>query len=73
LKLDTDRIVRLKRVAIRTGQHPAGWKQASGVLIGKPGKDDYTKLQAYPSISLLSGRGKVVEKVASELMSEVGD
>jgi hypothetical protein len=40
------------------------------VLIGKPGKDDNTNLKAYPSISLLSSMGKVVEKVVTELLSE---
>jgi len=48
----------------------AVWKQASGVVIHKPGKDDYTKLKAYLSISLLSCMGKVVENVAAELLSE---
>jgi len=67
---EKERIVRLTRVAIRTGRHPAVWKRASGAVIRKPGKDDYTKLMAYRSISLLSCMGKVVEKVAAELLSE---
>jgi hypothetical protein len=67
---DKERIVRLTRAAIRTGRHPAVWKRASGVVIRKPGKDDCTKLKAYRSISLLSCMGKVVEKVAVELLSE---
>jgi len=62
--------VRLTRAAIRTGRHPAVWKRASAVVIRKPGKADYTKLKAYRSISLLSCMGKVVEKVAAELLSE---
>jgi len=62
--------VRLTRAAIRTGRHPVVWKWASGVVICKPGKDDYTKLKSYHSISLLSCMGKVVEKVAAELLSE---
>jgi hypothetical protein len=69
-KWDKERIVRLTRAAIRTGRHPAVWKRASGVVIRKPGKDDYTKLKAYRSISLLSCMGKVVEKVVAELLSE---
>jgi len=44
--------------------------QASGVVIGKPGKDNYSNLKAYRSISLLICMGKVVEKVATELLSE---
>ena len=38
------------------------------MVIRKPGKDDYTKLKAYRSISLLSCMGKVVENVAAELL-----
>jgi len=52
------------------GRHPVVWKRASGVVIRKPGKDDYTKLKAYRLISLLSCMGKGVEKVAVELLSE---
>jgi len=69
-KWDKERIVRLTRAAIRPGRHPAVWKRASGVVIRKPGKDDYTKLKAYRSISLHSCMVNVVEKVAAELLSE---
>jgi hypothetical protein len=62
--------VRLTRAAIRKGKHPVIGKRASCVVIHKPGKDDYTKLRAYRSILLLSCMGKVVEKVAAELLSE---
>jgi len=64
--------VRLTRAAIRTRRNPTRRKRASSVVICKPGKDDYTELTAYRSISLLSSMGKVVEKVAAELLSEEG-
>jgi len=69
-KWDKEKIMRLTRAAIRMGRHPAVWKRASGVVIRKPGKDDYTQLKAYCSILLLSCMGKVVKKVAAELLSE---
>jgi len=69
-KWDKERIVGLTRAAIHTGRHPAVWKRASGVVIRKPGKDDYIKLKAYHCIPLLSCMGKVVEKVVPELLSE---
>jgi hypothetical protein len=56
--------------AIRTGRHPAVLKRASGVVIRKSGKEDYTKLKAYRSISLFSCMGKVVEKVATNMRTE---
>jgi len=67
---DNEMIVRWTRVAIRKERHPVVWKRGNGVVICKPGKDDSTKLKAYRSISLLSWKGKVVEKVAAELLSE---
>jgi len=69
-KWDKESIVRLTKAAIDTGRHPAVWMRASDVVIRKPGNDAYTKLKAYRSISLLSCMGKVVEKVAAELLSE---
>jgi len=48
------------------GRHPAGQTRASSVVIRNPGKDNYTILKAYPSISLHSWMGKVVKKVAAE-------
>jgi hypothetical protein len=51
---DKERIVRLTKAAIHTGRHPEVLKRASGVVIHKPGKDDYTQLKSYLSISLLS-------------------
>jgi hypothetical protein len=35
-----------------------------------PGKDDYTKLMAFRSISLLSCMGKVIDKVVAELLAK---
>jgi len=63
----------LTRAAIRRRRHPAVWKRASGMLIRKPGKDRNTKLKAFYSISLLSCMGKVVKKVAAELLSEAAE
>jgi len=60
----------MTKAAILTGRHPAEWQRASGLVICKPGEDDYTQLKAYRSISLLSCMGKVVEKVVAELLSE---
>jgi len=69
-KWDKERIVELAKSAVQTGRHPAVWNQASGVVIRKPGKDNYMKPKAYRSISLLSCMGKVIEKVVAELLAE---
>jgi len=69
-KWEKERMVRLTKAAIRSGRHPSVWKRASGVVIHNRGKDNYTQLKAYRSISLLNCMGKVVEKVVAELMSD---
>jgi hypothetical protein len=58
------------QAAIRTGTDPAVSKWASRVVIRTPGKDDYTQLKAYRSISLLSCVGKVGSKVGAERLSK---
>jgi len=40
------------------------------VVICTPGKDNYTKLKAYHSISLLRCIGKVVGKMVAQLLAE---
>ena len=59
-----------RRAVIRTCRRPAVWKRASGVVHGKPGKDDSRNLQAYRSIILLSCMGKVVKEVVAELLPD---
>jgi hypothetical protein len=60
----------MTKAAICSGRHPVVWKRASGVVISKPGNDDYIQLKAYCSISLLSCMGKVVERVVAEMISD---
>jgi hypothetical protein len=57
-----ERIFSMTRAAICTGWHPVVWMQASGVAIRIPGKHDYTKLNAYRSISQLRWMGNVVKQ-----------
>ena len=59
----------LIRAHIRLGVHPDLRKVARGVVTPKPGKYDYSLAKAYRVISLLSCLGKMVEKVASILIS----
>jgi len=69
-KWEAETIVELPKAIFETGQHPAVRTEASRVVICMPGKDDYTKLKLYRSISLLSCMGKVVAKVVTELLAE---
>jgi len=69
-KWDKEGIVRLMKPAIRTGRYPEVWNWASGLVIRKPGKDDYTPMKANHSTLLVSCMGTVVETVLTELLSE---
>ena len=46
------------------------WKVARGVPIPKPKKDNYDLAKNYRTISLLNCLGKVVERVATEVLSQ---
>jgi len=52
-KWEREMNMRLTRASFRTGTRPAVWKRASGVALLKPGKDDYTQLQADRSVEIL--------------------
>jgi ribonuclease HI len=66
---DASRVLALVRTAIRLGTHPRIWKVAKAVVIPKPDKTDYSLARSYRVISLLNCLGKLVEKVAANLIS----
>jgi len=69
-KWGKEKVVRLTKTANRMGRHPSVWNQASGVVIHKPGNEDYTQLKANRSTLLLGCMGHVVEKVVAELLPD---
>ena len=48
-------------VLLNTGYHPRPWKQATGIILKKQGKPDYSAPKAYRVILLLNCLGKVSE------------
>ncbi|RJE17249.1 reverse transcriptase, partial [Aspergillus sclerotialis] len=67
-ELDAPRVIALARQCLRLGVHPKAWKTAKGILIPKP-KRVRTQVKAWRVISLLNCLGKVVEKLAAELIA----
>ena len=57
------------RVLFNIGHHPKCWKNAVGVILPKPGKDDYSVPKAYRVIALLCCLGKVLEKIVATRLS----
>lgn len=58
---------------INTGYHPTIWRQATGAVLKKVGKDDYSIPKSYRVISLLNCLGKVSEKIMAYRLGELAE
>jgi hypothetical protein len=58
------------QAAFNIGHHPLAWRGAKGVVIPKPGKDDYSKAKSFRTISLLKVMGNIQERVVADFLSE---
>lgn len=55
------------------GYHPTCWKQATGAILKKPSKPDYSIPKAYRVITLLSCLGKVAERITANRLSNLAE
>jgi ribonuclease HI len=58
---------------LRIGYHPACWKEATGAILKKPKKLDYSIPKAYRVISLLNCLGKVSERIIAQRLSYLAE
>jgi ribonuclease HI len=58
---------------INQGYHPKVWKQATGFILKKPKKPDYSKPKAYRVISLLNCLGKISERILARRLSYLAE
>src|SRR5437868_11797531 len=58
---------------LRIGYHPHCWREATGAIIRKPNKPDYTVPKAYRPISLLNCLGKISEKIMANRLSYMAE
>ena len=58
---------------INQGYHPKIWKQATGIILKKPKKPDYSQPKAYRVISLLNCLGKVSERILAKRLSYLAE
>jgi ribonuclease HI len=58
---------------INKGYHPKVWKQATGFILKKPKKPDYSRPKAYRVISLLNCLGKVSERILARRLSYLAE
>ena len=64
---------RLYSCLVNIGYHPKCWKQATGAILKKPGKPDYTVPKAYRVIALLNCLGKVSERVLAQRLGYLAE
>jgi Reverse transcriptase (RNA-dependent DNA polymerase) len=60
-------------ILINKGYHPKVWKQATGFILKKPKKPDYSQPKAYRVISLLNCLGKVSERILAKRLSYLAE
>ncbi|GAA6045055.1 hypothetical protein JCM8097_004349, partial [Rhodosporidiobolus ruineniae] len=67
------RIVPLCAAILRLGHLPRSWRDATGMVLRKPKKPDYTHPKAYRLISFARTTAKLVEKVVTSRLSYLGE
>jgi Reverse transcriptase (RNA-dependent DNA polymerase) len=68
-----DLFYKIYALLIDQGYHPKVWKQATGCILKKPKKPDYSKPKAYRVISLLNCLGKVSERILARRLSYLAE
>ncbi|GAA6044860.1 hypothetical protein JCM8097_003271 [Rhodosporidiobolus ruineniae] len=63
------RILPLYSAILRLGHLPASWRDASGMILRKPKKDDYTHPKSYRLISFERTMAKLLEKVVARRLA----
>ena len=58
---------------LNKGYHPKVWKQATGFILKKSNKPDYSLPKAYRVISLLNCLGKVSERIFARRLSYLAE
>ncbi|EDN93481.1 hypothetical protein SS1G_09348 [Sclerotinia sclerotiorum 1980 UF-70] len=58
---------------INLGYYPSCWKQATGAILKKPSKPDYSVPKAYRVIALLNCLGKISERILAQRLSYLAE
>ena len=58
---------------IEHGYHPLCWRQATGAILKKQNKPDYTAPKAYRIIALLNCLGKISEKIIATRLAYLAE
>src|SRR6201747_699630 len=60
-------------ILLDQGYHPKAWKQATGFILKKPKKPDYSQPKAYRVIALLNCLGKISERILARRLSYLAE
>jgi hypothetical protein len=66
-------LTKLYATLIAAGYHPHCWREATGAILKKAGKPDYTAPKAYRPVSLLNCLGKVAERIVAKRLSYLAE
>lgn len=72
-RAEGDLLFRIFSLFFDYGYHPRCWKQATGVILKKAGKPDYSAPKAYRVISLLNCLGKVLERMLAKRLGALAE
>ena len=72
-RAEKDLFFRIFSLFFDYGYHPRCWKQATGVILKKLGKPDYSAPKAYRVISLLNCLGKVLERMLAKRLGALAE
>jgi hypothetical protein len=69
----TEQFNSLFNVLSITGYHPICWRQATTVIVPKPGNPDYSIPKAYRPVALLNCLGKILEKLMANRLAYIAE
>ena len=65
--------VQVYSILFNIGYQPRCWRQATGIVLKKPGKPDYSQPKAYRVISLLNCLGKALERMLASRLGYLAE
>ncbi|CUS06712.1 unnamed protein product, partial [Tuber aestivum] len=66
-------LVKLFQAVLKTGYHPQWWREATGAIIRKPNKADYTTPKACRPVSLLNYLEMISEKIMAKRLAYIAE
>ncbi|KAF7573996.1 hypothetical protein PtrM4_056190 [Pyrenophora tritici-repentis] len=72
-KFNPEILFKAYSILFNYGYHPRCWKAATGAILKKPSKPDYSIPKAYRVITLLNSLGKILERIIAKRLSSLAE